>query len=137
MIDNQTLEYYRRFRGRICLVGHDARIALKNARTLVRFRQAESDGRVRLICEEERESFADVYGEEIYEREKKYIERWGVWYVRTEILTPRGVWDYADSIGTCVYRRPSDPFDNSYVIDLMASALEQLDQVWEEACKAI
>lgn len=127
--------------GAYCSPPGRAACALQNTKTLQAFRQAESDGRVRIRYEGEQESYFDVYGEPDTEKERKAIlaelERHGCWFVVTEFLAPYGEWEHADSIGMCVYSNPTDPFENCYVPDLMSSALEKLENAWEEAAAAV
>jgi hypothetical protein len=132
-------QYFQRFleTGAYCTPPGRAACAIKSARTLIAWQQAKADGRVRINAEEEQESFSDVFGEEIYEREKAFIELHGCHYVYTEYLAPDGRWHHADSIGMVVCRRPDCPFENCYAIGLMSSALDQLNEAWTLAGEAI
>lgn len=133
-MNNQLRNDFRRFleTAGYCTPPGRAACALNSARTLAQWRTDELLERVRLVVDEERESYADVYGREEYEQSKKWIEKWGVHWVRSEYLTPSGNWETADSIGMCVYKNPADPFENDYVIGLMASAIGQYHKAWDE-----
>lgn len=118
--------------GAYCSPPGRAACALAHARTLDEWRTAESAGLVRLRAEPESESLASVYGDEIAEREREYAGRWGVWWVVSEVNFGNEAigdkWEHADSIGMCVYENPLDPFQNCYVVDLMAAALRNIPQ---------
>lgn len=131
--------YFQKFleSGGYCTPPGRAACAIDKARTLIRWKQAESDCRVRIVAEPEVESYASVFGKEEYEASKEYIEQWGVHWVYTEFRGPDGEWKQAESIGMCVYENPKSPFENCYVPDLMSSALEQLETAWNEAAQAI
>lgn len=111
-----------------------AACALGYARTLEQWREAESAGLVRLKMCPENESYFDVYGKPDSEKEKLQIlaalDRCGCWYVVSEVNTGDEAsgdnWEHADSIGMCVYDNPLDPFENCYIPDLMAKALESI-----------
>lgn len=105
--------------------------ALNSARTLIEFRRLESADLVRLKADYEQENYFDVYGKPDDEKEYKAIceaiDRNGVYCVRSEFFDGQK-WQHADSIGMCVYSNPLDPFENDYVISLMASAIELIRQ---------
>lgn len=111
------------------IVGESALWALRDARTLAEWRELESEGLVRLRAEPEQENYFDVYGESDDERERQAIidaiDRDGCWYVVAEYLED-GEWQHADSIGMCIYRDPTCPFENPYVTDLMRGAMRAL-----------
>lgn len=105
--------------------------ALHSARTLIEWKKAEAAGLVRLQIEPEEESYFR-YGVPDDWHEVKKIERlveaWGLWIVNTEFrATLNDNWQHADSVGMCLFKKPADPFDNPYVIDLMHSALMGLE----------
>lgn len=133
-----SLKLYRRFRS----IGYRAERALSSARTVERF-IAFADDLVRLRMDYEQESYFDVYGEPDTARERenivRYLELWGCYSVYTEFLDENGEWQLADSVGMCVYEHPLCPFDNEYVVDLMQSALDQMDDLETQAidCGAI
>lgn len=110
--------------------------ALRSARILAEFRAAESAGLVRIVPQAHDENYFDVYGEPDSEKERLQIEasleRMGCWLVSAEVNegseSEGDDWISADSIGMCVYEDPCDPFENCYVIDLMASALRRIPQ---------
>ncbi len=109
-----------------------AACALNSARTLAQWREAEAAGRVRLRAEPEEGNYFDVYGEPDTEQQRKAIEqsieRDGCWFVIAEYLCRYcGQWKHADSIGMCIYANPLDPFENDYVVDLMATTLDALN----------
>lgn len=112
-----------------------AACALRSARTLAEWRQAEAVGLVRLQADPEQENYFDVYGKPDSEKERKAIEdcleRMGCYVVYSEVnhgSESRDDWQHCDSVGMCVYDNPLDPFENCYVIDLMRSALDQIPQ---------
>lgn len=129
--------------GAYCTPPGRSACALSSARTLAQWREAEAAGLVRLQCEPERESFSDVFGDEIYEREKDSIERFGAWVVFTEVNHGSEAsgddWQISDSIGMCVYQDPTDPFENCCVTDLMRSALDHIPQPGnvDELCSSL
>jgi hypothetical protein len=56
------------------------------------------------------------------------IESDGCWSVVSETKCPCcETWLHANSIGMCIYAAPTSPFQNAYVIDLMSSALDNLN----------
>ena len=130
------LREYRKVRraGLACIVGESARVSLSIARTLLQWRELEAAGYVQIITRAD--EFPDTshlddlpQAKRAHEREK--IDRDGVWVVLTQYRTDpdRGRWVTADSIGNCMgYDDPSNPFDNTYVPDLMQSAVDQLKQ---------
>ena len=106
--------------------------ALNSARTLIQFRSLESADLVRLRAEHEQENYFDVYGKPDDEKEYKAIcdaiDRNGCYCVISEFFDGQA-WQRADSIGMCAgYDNPLDPFQNDYVISLMARAVELIPQ---------
>lgn len=138
------LRLYRecRIRKPFMLVGHDARCSLNAARTILRFRELESAGRVRMRAEPEAESYFSVYGEpEGYvnaqghevsaetEREEMcaILDRDGVWCSISEWFDGED-WQLADSCGMHTgYKNPLDPFENCYVVQEMQEAIDAVD----------
>jgi hypothetical protein len=114
------------------IVGEHAAQCLRDARTRVAFADAERKGLVRLVATDENESYFCVYGEPETEREREriinQIMRWGCVYVESQWRADEDAeWEHADGVGMCIYRNPLDPDENSYVDDLMRSALDDLD----------
>src|SRR5262249_10266646 len=111
-----------------------AKQSLRAARILDKWYEAESAGIVRLQALLEQENYFDVYGKPDSEREYKAmceaLDRNGCYCVVSQYFDGRE-WQWADSVGMCVYDRPLDPFCNDYVIDLMQSALDQVPQQGE------
>lgn len=121
--------YYQRFRAR----GERAKWALRNARTLEAWQDAENAGLVRIVAEPEQESYFSVYGTPDTEKERKAIEaeieHSGCWCVLTEYLDDSGKWRHADSIGMCTgYDDPCSAYQNDYVPQLMQAALDLVPQ---------
>jgi hypothetical protein len=140
MISPQLVRDYRQFQnaGAYCTPPGRAVCALQNARTLDKWRKAERSNLVRLRAIPEEDNYFDVYGHLDNEKERKEIEsllnRWGCYCVISEVNhgdESRDDWRIADSVGMCVYAKPLDPFDNSYVIDLMRAALDAVPQPGE------
>lgn len=138
------LAEYRKFRGRGCIVGRDAQSALRSARVVASFRVLERADHVRLAQCLEAEGYFDVYGEpEGYtsvhgrrvsaEQERKEmcdtIERLGCWCISAEIKRGcrhcgRSEWETVDGVGMCAgYENPLSPYENPYIVDLMAAAI--------------
>jgi hypothetical protein len=132
---------YQRFRAN----GFTVEDSGRNARILDAFEDAESDEKVRINAEPEQENYFDVYGEpEGYigangrrvsdEQERKEmeetLERDGAWYVFSEYRCPCcETWLTADGVGMNTgYSDPTSPFENCYVPDLMAAALEHVEE---------
>lgn len=126
--------------------------ALNSAKILAQWREMVSAGRVKIEAKPEDENYFDVFGKpEGYtsaagrhisaDEERKeieaQIERNGCWCV-VAYYHDGNRWQWADSIGMCVgYSNPCDPFQNDYVIDLMASALKALENHVEEMAGAV
>jgi len=102
-MDKQTAQLYSKFRANspFMLVGSNAALALSSAKTLIRFRELEEQGKVRLRAEAEQDSYFDVYGnedgytnaqghevsaEQARENIIEQIERDGCWWVVSEYL---------------------------------------------------
>lgn len=137
MLTPQTVSYYFKFlqTGAYCTPPGRTICALRNAKTLSEWDLAERAGLVRLRAIPEEENYFDVYGRPDDKKEREEIQRlldqWGCYYIVSEVNhgdERQDNWQHADSIGMCVYRRPCDPFENSYIIDLMSEALSQIPQ---------
>ena len=139
---NYRLADYYRFKAQGGgIVGKSALWALRDAKTLAAWREAECAGLVKIEAEPEQESYFDVFGEpEGYtnvqghevtaEQERKEIceqlDRNGCWCVVTYYWEDHE-WHRADSIGMCTgCNDPCSPFENCYVTGLMRSALEMI-----------
>jgi hypothetical protein len=127
-MNNKTRKFYFQLRER----GYTAKRSLLSAKTIEAFKRLEFEGKVRLRLEPEQESYFDVFGEPKTEAEREriieQIENLGCYGVISEYSCHCGQWQLADSIGFCIYEQPLDPFDNEYCIDLMHSALKQLQE---------
>ena len=136
------LRSYRRFRRDAMLPAAEAWRAAKIVRA---FDAYESDGECRIELHEEQESYFDVYGEpdgyvgdcgrrvsakEARAEIVRQIEQTGCYCVVVKVRNPRtGDFEHLDSVGMCVgYVDPNSPYQNPYVIDLMAAAVEYLDR---------
>lgn len=133
-MNTQIHKLYAQFRAHppFMLVGQNAALALSSARTLARFRELESRGLVRLYAEPEMENYFDVYGREdspkLQKQMEETLERLGCDYVVAEWRSEdQGEWEHADGVGMCVYEHSTDPFENCYVIQLMQSAIDALE----------
>lgn len=143
-ISPELLAMYRKCRTRkpFMLVGRDAECSLRSAKTILAFRQLESDGLVRMRCEPEEESYFDVYGkpelewrnghtlsrEETDKNLEALLELDGVWWTVAEWFDGYE-WQQADSCGMHAgYKNPLDPFENCYVIQEMQSAIDALNE---------
>jgi len=96
------------------------------------FRILESQGLVRLRAEEENESYFSVYGKPESEKERQEmietLERTGCWCVISEFFAD-GAWHFSDSVGLCTgYENPLNLEENTYVIDLMRSAIDSMNR---------
>lgn len=140
--EEQIKKLYRKFRKNnpSMLVGRDAEHALRAARILQRFNELEEQGLVRMVQEPEEESYFGVYGEPDTEKERKeieeIIERLGCWWTASEYFDG-DAWEQASSCGMHTgYVDPLDPFENCYVIDEMAAAIEKAEEVLAEPSRA-
>lgn len=137
----ELLNLYKQFRkaSPFMLVGHNARLALDSAKTLLRFRELEADGLVRLRCEPEEEAYDPGDMLEHWERNghpvprrqaekelNEMLNNLGVWWTCTEWRPDEeSEWRHADSCGMhSGYNNPKSPFENCYVIDEMAAAVD-------------
>lgn len=125
------LKTYRRLRAD----GYKPAESRDHARTLAEFGLFEWDenadsppvGTLRIRADAEQENYFDVYGKEDTEKAQRETERilevFGCWCVFVE-MWDGNTWQHVDSVGMCTgYDRPTDPFCNAYVIDLMSSGL--------------
>jgi hypothetical protein len=129
-MNRKVLAEYREFRNR----GYRAEVALRSARIVVDFRKMEERGLVRIAVSPEFEPYFDVYDEPDTKKERDEICRWidlyGIWVVSSERACGCcGTFKTIDSIGMCVFQDASDPHENDYVVDLMASALKSTEEV--------
>jgi hypothetical protein len=145
----KLIEAYNRFRASGGgIVGESAKWALRDAKTLLAFREAESEGLVRLRCEPEQESYLDAYGEpegytvangrrvtaeQALKELLETLERDGAWWACAEWFDGEE-WQMADSCGMHTgYRDPLCPFQNCYIAGHMRSALDALQEHRETA----
>lgn len=137
-LNKRTLEIYNRLRREpvSMLVGRAAEMALRDARAIARFEELKREGLVRMIQEEESESYFRVYGEPDTDAERKrtlqILERWGCYYVSAEFRSHDGEWETADGVGMCVYANPTSPFENCYVAEMMREAVANAELVMRE-----
>ena len=138
------LAEYRKFRGRGCIVGHDAQSALQSARVVTSYLKLKEAGLVTLRASPECENYFDVYGEPegctnvhgrrvSAEQERKemcdILDRLGCWYVSSAVNRGcrhcgRSEWETVDGVGMCTgFDNPLSPYENPYVVDLMAAAI--------------
>ena len=133
--------------------GYRALESLRNAKITDSFYELECTEEVRLVSTPEFESYFSVYGEpEGYtnqygkrvtaEEERKeicdLIESNGSWIVESQYRNPyTGEWEFADSIGFCIYSNPQSEYENCYVPDLMIAAMDQLKTAKFEYLKGI
>jgi len=122
------------------IVGESSKQALREAKIILAFREEEENENVRLRVCHELDNYFDVYGDPdgyvnaqgkhvSAEKERaeieRQIERCGCMLVVSEYKDDEGDWQIADSIGMCIYEDPTDPFQNCYVPELMAQALDK------------
>ncbi len=132
-IPTHIVSLYLKFREHspFMLVGENAALALRAARTLSRWEDLESKGFVKLEttpdedCQKDWDCPSHCTKDHPCDACRAY-ERDGAWetisYYRTD---PEGEWEVADSCGGHVgYRDPSSPFENCYVIDEMNAAID-------------
>jgi hypothetical protein len=118
--------YYKRLResGMGAAHSHDGAKAWRE------FSRLENLGLVRLIAEDEQESYFDVYGEPDDEKEREQIARaietYGNYCIHSEYRQHESAeWEWCDSVGMCAgYKNVLDPCENWYVIDLMSAAVQ-------------
>lgn len=133
------------------------------AKSILRFKELEEEGRVRLRCEPELENYFSTYGEpegytntngkRVSAKEERaelvrIMDRDGLWWLCSEVWDGEE-WQHSDSIGMCMgYKDPLNLFENCYVPDLMGSAVDawekmesdrrtELERVHEAACRGI
>lgn len=137
-IDTELRNLYLKFRQHspFMLVGHNAKLAMDSAKTLLEFRQLESAGLVRMRCEPETENYFHVYGEpeprrgqtqkQATKELEALLERDGVWWTVSEWFDG-DEWQHADSCGMHTgYKDPLSPFENCYIIQEMQAAIDAL-----------
>ena len=153
-MNSKLLSLYHLCRQRkpFMLVGCDAACSLSAAKTILRFRELESRGLVRMRAEPEQENYFDVFGDpEAYTNAQGHevsaeqakadliatLDRDGVWWTCSEWFDGQE-WHHADSCRMHTgYKNPLDPFENCYVIDEMAEAIRQWENHFEEMAAAI
>ena len=117
--------------GAFCKPPGRAACAFAHAKILETWREYETAGLVRLRTVPEEENYFDVYGKPDTEKERLLIEsdleQNGCWFIIAEVNND-GKWEAVDSVGMCVYADPIDPFENCYVTDLMAAAINAVAQ---------
>lgn len=121
-MEKRLLDLYRRFRkaGIGGIVGQDAANCLDAARTVMEWEEVESAGLVRI--ESRPDDSYDPTDEDLEENSR--YRRDGAWGIVGQYFFD-GKWVSADSVWGCVgYNDPGCPFDNPYVIDIMAETLE-------------
>lgn len=127
--------------GAFCTPPGRAACALRNAKTLADWREAEVVGMVRIGSEpDDGDDYFAIYGsscgytdlngrrvtpEQEENEMRETIERLGCWVVWAQFWNGED-WEQADSVGMCIYENPESPFENCYVPDLMESALRQI-----------
>jgi len=129
----ELLRLYRRFRADppFMLVGRNAELAIRAARTLIEFQELADAGLVKIDYEPDQDpdpSFYDTW-EHLSERTRNRLKEeycedcFGViTYART---TEDEDFEDVDSIWGCAgYKDPASPFENCYVIDLMKTAIK-------------
>ena len=119
---------------------YDARSALRPARIVAAFEEAEAAGDVRLVAEPDDrpydpgdmcDGYTNQYGRRVSADQAKQelvalLDRTGNWGVIAHFRNHLGRWETADSIWGCAgYEDVTDWRQNWYVPDLMAAALER------------
>lgn len=120
----QTL--YRDFRKHspFMLVGSNAQQALEAARTILRFRELEDMGYVRLRAQFDDD--VDVSWMSDRERENWDGEAYGS--ISEFKCVKCGTWQQADSVwGHIGYNDVLSPFENPYIVSIMQAAIEAFD----------
>lgn len=124
MTTQQIERLYRQFRKQ----GESSERARHNARIYARWQSLEwsdvgDDGDVRIIVKPD-----DSYDWDDEQERERYGND-GAWGVIGEYReSPTSPWVHADSVwGFVGYRDVCSPFENPYVIDIMAKTLDQLD----------
>lgn len=150
MLTKELIELYHKCRRDkpFMLVGRDAECSLSAARTILRFRELESEGLVRMRAEPEEESYRDVFGDpepwdrnghprtqkEADEELDEILDRLGCWWTVAEWRKDEdSEWEQADSCGMHTgYEDPIDPFENCYVVQEMQSAIDAIEEHLDE-----
>jgi hypothetical protein len=125
MIINNITKLYKAFRRD----GYTASHAVHAARTLSAFRKLEVEGlvRIRVEADEEPYDWGDI---EPSESDIETLNNLGVWGTIGEVYEGckhcgNGKWTHVASCwGHAGYQDPSDPFENWYIIDHMASCVD-------------
>lgn len=119
-MNKETRHLYKRFR----LTGQPGSEAIANARTVARFDELEANGLVRIHAKEyQADEFIATYGPADGETALA-IDRDGAYEVETEYYDGLS-WQFADCVA-CVCPKPTDPFHNGNVPELMNTALQLL-----------
>lgn len=128
---------YEQFRA----IGEQAQFAIRSARTLLAWKDAEWNGYVRIRQEEDDMPYdagdmLDGMNREQQEAFWDHIEQTGVWGVIGEYTLgfensddegTDAEWTVADSVWGCAgYERPCSPFENACVIGIMQATLDAL-----------
>lgn len=152
-IETELLNLYRKCRAKkpFMIIGEDAKVSLRTAKTILRFRQLEADGLVRLRAEPEQESYFDVFEPEGYTNAEGHwvtadqarkeicevLDRDGVWWTCSEWFDGEE-WQQADSCGMHTgYKNPLNPFENCYIVGHMASAIDALESHLADQAKEL
>lgn len=126
-MDSKTERLYRRFREShpVMLVGHNARLALNLARTVLRWKELEDAGLVKLEAKPDEDY--DWLGEEPEMVEKYGSDgAWGT--VGSYRLDESDPWIEEDSVwGSIGYRNVLDPHENPYIGEIMSATIAALD----------
>ncbi len=139
-VNRRLVREYRRQREiGSCIVGQDAETCLRNARNWLRWERLEDCGLVRLQAEPEQENYFDVHGEPDDERERaeivRQIELNGCWCVAGQYRTePDGEWEWADSVGMCIYDHPLSDAENCYIPDIISTTIDALKTALRSRC---
>ena len=128
------LKYYRKIRTPMYGAFHtweeSATNALRAAKIIARFRELESEDLVRIRVEFDDDADVSLMSDK--EREEWNGEAFGT--ISEFRLSDDDEWEHADSCwGHIGYRDYSDPFENPYVVDEMASAIEQYDALVQDS----
>ena len=114
------------------MYGRDAECSLHAARTVLRFRELQADGLVRIRSEYDPDPY-DFGNMDLTQAENDEILSMGVFGVITEVYEGcphcgHGEWVQADSIwGNAGYNDPGSEYENCYVVDLMQTAIGMVD----------
>lgn len=154
---------YRKFR-EVYTHRDGAKSALYSARIVVKWRDYEWDGcdddserivgecRLRAEADEEpyyagdmEDGYTNIHGRRVSAEEAQkeisaMLERDGVWGIVAEVWNGKE-WEMVDSIWSCAgYSDVLSPYENCYVVDHMAAAMDRADELLseiEEFCQAM